>query len=1545
MPMKKIISMALVIQMSVVLFGLQTVMAQTSTGAAVGFKTTGRELKSSPRLNARSAGLQRVPSKAEVYGRAGISGESATMLSVTLPEQAKARPEDNTTRKAQALLIFSDSKKATNCIIEMPIVPGTVESFNVVAEDVPPMPYKSYGEQIVNAVAFNDMFMASTFCSMIYAQTNTIYNVSDWKTKTSYDYRAADLEATALTYNPADGLVYGVFQGTNPETDQEEWYFGKWVDPETYTQPQLISWLGSGVSWYALAASPDGIIYAIDGNCNLLKVDAVTGATSLIGSTGLSNKYKTSACYDSETNRILFATSLDTGSTFNSIDPATGRATMLYAMPDGEQIVGLFIPSSAPAPKSPAAPTDLKAEFELGSNSGNIRFNIPATYADGTPASGKADYEARLNGVVFGKGSADYGTSVALPLTMERAENGLVTVKLSNEAGESPVARTNLFLGSPIPRTPYFTQNLSYNEATKTFSLSWEPHSNNTGITGGQVENKDLTYELVRYPDGKVITTEAGVTTMNDQWVFDNDDFKIVYYELCAVYHGVKSAPARTRPISFGSIVPPYENPLMNSIGAAAFTYLPTGNDAREWSYISAVSEQTVPHGWMCHGAANSKTPMDSYLVLRGMKLEKGKMYTLSFTAACTNTSWRNERVAVYLGDEVSETGLRKQTLIEPTLIYNRREEDGEKHTCNFSVDKDGIYYLSFHHCSDPNLRFLYISQIKISAPIDETVPGEISNATAEAAAQGLLNVTLKFDMPAKTVGGKDISEPTSIRIERNGEKITDLTPNEKSVTYVDREAVNGVNNYVLTPFNTKGDGPKTTLNVFAGIGKPENPNPRAWYGDNDGEARITWRPSTKDEFGTTLNSGNVRYEIQRVTIVNGETMRNVIAKNIKDNSYVDNYCSPTAPISAVSYYVRAVTDGGNSQWVGTRRLGLGKPQTAPWTESFADGEVSYNWFTAGSDVQWGPITDDVYDDAKSVDKDNGFMICVAAAANSNTLLYSEPILIPADMPNPEISFYYFNQDKYQGVPVKNNIELILLDENGESSVKRAVCNGPWGWERMSYDMSKYRGKKVQIGVYGECIDRPSLLLDAFRLGSRYDNDIDMVVINGPKEVQAGMDVDLNVSFINSGNNAVPEGYKVELYNGDDMLAETSGPALALDAKGQVNFKIHTNPVMGDTAQFKAIVRFDADNNTENNISNVLTVKLINNDDYPEPQNLSAERNGSEVALEWTAPDMSKTPHKTYTEDFEKFESFAKSIPEWTIVDMDKGIVAPISNYIKIPESYGSPFAFFVQDNTVKPFNEYEEFKPYSGSKYMASQFVTDSEGNSIRNDDWLISPELSGEKQVASFMGKSISQSWPESFEVYYSTEGTDISDFQFLGGVQDAPCAWIQYTVSLPENARYFAIRCNSLACLQFMVDDVTLRLKSCDLVDLNLSGYNIYRDGVKINEAPVNGLNYVDRQADSDAHTYHVTALYKEGESLPSNSSGVTAGIGGVSAGQICVYGGVGSIVIAGADNTAVSICSLLGEKLYEGVVTGKKSVSAHPGVYVVAFNGRSVKVIVR
>lgn len=124
------------------------------------------------------------------------------------------------------------------------------------------------------------------------------------------------------------------------------------------------------------------------------------------------------------------------------------------------------------------------------------------------------------------------------------------------------------------------------------------------------------------------------------------------------------------------------------------------------------------------------------------------------------------------------------------------------------------------------------------------------------------------------------------------------------------------------------------------------------------------------------------------------------------------------------------------------------------------------------------------------------------------------------------------------------------------------------------------------------------------------------------------------------------------------------------------------------------------------------------------------------------------------------------------------------------------------------------------------------------------------------------------------------------------------------------------------------------------LDFKGYNVYRNGKKLNSSALTETSFHDPEYTENA-SYTVTALYKQGESgvagpLLLNKSGV----GAVSA-AVCARGLKGAIEVAGAAEP-VSVYDLQGRLIYKDSET-RISVSA--GIYIVNVNDCNVKVIVK
>ncbi len=133
------------------------------------------------------------------------------------------------------------------------------------------------------------------------------------------------------------------------------------------------------------------------------------------------------------------------------------------------------------------------------------------------------------------------------------------------------------------------------------------------------------------------------------------------------------------------------------------------------------------------------------------------------------------------------------------------------------------------------------------------------------------------------------------------------------------------------------------------------------------------------------------------------------------------------------------------------------------------------------------------------------------------------------------------------------------------------------------------------------------------------------------------------------------------------------------------------------------------------------------------------------------------------------------------------------------------------------------------------------------------------------------------------------------------------------------------------------------------LELLGYNIYRNGERINQEPVGDLTYVDENLENGNYIYKVTAIYDKGESGYSNSVTLTVGDGGINGVEtgLKIYSVKQSIVIEGAKDKNISIISLDGRIMRQEKITEDKAVIeiSTSGIYFVKANEEVEKVIVR
>ena len=171
-----------------------------------------------------------------------------------------------------------------------------------------------------------------------------------------------------------------------------------------------------------------------------------------------------------------------------------------------------------------------------------------------------------------------------------------------------------------------------------------------------------------------------------------------------------------------------------------------------------------------------------------------------------------------------------------------------------------------------------------------------------------------------------------------------------------------------------------------------------------------------------------------------------------------------------------------------------------------------------------------------------------------------------------------------------------------------------------------------------------------------------------------------------------------------------------------------------------------------------------------------------------------------------------------------------------------------------------------------------------------------------------------------------------------------WTKYTFTLPEDAKYFAINCVSENSYALLIDEITY--ESTEPMSLSLLGFNVYRDGEKVNDELLEEGYYVDTNAPAGSHYYNVTTVYDKGESAFSNQVSTTTGIEPVNNNSIAVYANQSTVHVKGGYGQQIRIYNALGQCFENKVINSDNfATTLTPGIYMVSVGSKTTKVVLK
>lgn len=1274
---------------------------------------------------------------------------------------------------------------------------------------------------------------------------------------------------------------------------------------------------------YVLGVTADGQYYGVQWDGMLVKIDKYTGVYTEIGDTGVPVEYESAGCINPANNTFLIAQLADIDGDGHAdctqlyeVDLATAETTVLAQWPS-VQFYNMFVVNPA-NDKVPDAP-QFTASAPYGTMKVSFSITLPETLADGTPLTGSVDWEISENGEVLYEGKNMAGATVNGEFTMATSGMKHFVAVAKNAEGNSKKAVVDLFVGQGTPAAP---ADIKADYDNGFAIVTWTPVTESAD--GGFITPAQVTYDVVH--DGALVgfnLTEP-VCTFRLPYPEQRSDYQ---FKVIAKYAGNRSAEGLSNVLHIGPVSLPYDANFMTQEGidASGIEVVDANGDGRTWEYYNSA----LVYSW------NDDLEGDDWFFTPDMYFEAGKLYDINMLVRCQN-SFYPEKFEVKAGKQGKISNMT-ETLLAPTIV---NYSTGKIVNIKYVPTQSGIRSIGVHAISDAGMYNLYVGNLTITAGLLPNAPASPTSIAITPDATGLLTADLTVGAPAKTLIGDNLTGDIKLLIRRNGELVATLDAQPgATVSYKDNTVpARGTYTYTCSAANADDEeGTAISKDAFVGpYAMAATTRCEFFETGQPGSVTVIWDAVEKDINGNKVNSSQVSYMVYRVRNgYVGEPMLPAPTRDLKasfqavENPDKQEFCQ-----FCVGAFNR---DAEPEKFYGSAMLPVGKAYEMPVV--YTDG-TCLNDYLLGMQRSAADISVGLYDNNSfgfpGVD-DNLFFGIKFSGVNQLASMYTGIIDLTAEE-RPEVCFWTYKVADND----RNQMQVVVMHDAKETvlSTLSHETMEP-GWNKVRISLADYTGKNVQVKIYGMCVNYLYLLLDRIEVRACPAVDLKLASITAPQKVDGGEAFDVTATVENLGWDTA-KNLTVNLYRDGEILASREIEELASEESLSVVFEdVISYFDESILAVYSAEVVCAEDEDLANNTSgDVVTTRLVST--LPVVTDLEAEQTEDGVKLSWT-PYANASEPGAITESFESGEPYAKEFEGWTFVDKDDEAVWTVGG-VTIPGlGAQNKCAWMVIDSSEEQFNPY--WAAASGSKYLLSAAQRNGQ-----NSDWAISPLLTGEEQTVTFSARTYSDAdGLEHLQLLVAYEDTlDPDEYDLVDDFENIPTEWTEYSAELPDGAVRFAIVNvgNGDENLFVFVDDVTFT-PDLSAVYLDLQGYDVYRNGVKINDQPVNGGNFLDTEAGLGKHVYHVVALYDKGNSELSNEAEVevaNSGVESVAAAAFPVVKVDGNvIVVENAAGLPVAISTIDGKLLF--AATGNCRYAAAPALYLVTVDGLPYKVAVR
>lgn len=1305
-------------------------------------------------------------------------------------------------------------------------------------------------------------------------------------------------------------------------------------------EPTLIKDIPNA-SIYAIAASPEGILYAMSSRGDLYTVDKNDGTLTELFQTQNYTENFQSMDFDHNSGRLYWTYQTWSGKFFNEVDLEKKEVRMINSFPGNYLVGGLYMAFTDAVPESPKTIDDLKIKVNE-SLAPVLSWTNPSKTLDNKDLNNLSYAEIyrndtlvhKLTGIT--KGSSSEWTDTSAP----NQTNKYKVITYTSDNNESIPAWISIFAGRDVPAAP--NNVVATKLSTTSASISWEAPT--TGLNNSWFDKESLAYKVIRKPDNTTLINGTKETSYTDKNVTSFSNYS---YQIIAISTDGEGGSAISNSVALGeSIQMPFSSPLDTEDDFNLWTVFNRDEKEESWKFGRTDYSKEGAESWTDR---TNYTPTNNWLVSPPLALEKGKIYELSFKA---NTAYyETERLRITLGKEIEPEA---QTIIVQDLEI--KSYYGTVLYVTLPVlEESGKYYLGLQHTSVSNQGMvLHINDVLLKEQDKGEVAGIVTDGTNPLAnvtltLSGQETFTTQSDTEGKysftdIIAGEYNLKATLLGYEEKETKITvtplKTTESNITITTLPQYSVNGK---ITDNGNTPVRGAWVTINGYNNYKTSTNENgeytfEKVYKSDN---YQLTVR---KNNFEVISNQplqvqDNVSNEVIKLTYKNIPPY-SVTTEESNTGNQTINW---ERPFDTVEYlYDNGTPKGPLGYNEGSEYHILGNIFRTPttihrvkWFTNSSEGKKPYvhvyiidldeNGMPTGTllfSQKNVPTNDDVwttFELPERVNAPRGFMLALSsdgnvylANDNNSDVIGKQIQCFSTDYRYPN-DYTYFDARNWEGA-------LMLRAEGEMIEASEHPLNVTYDvWRMTEKEQStpekwtKIKAGTTELATVDETFaDLPK---DTYKYAVKANYPVDKLtsdaIISAPIYHKQFTNITMNVT-----TNSVPKDAEGASVNIDDNKGNKYQTTVSNGkATFQKIWKGNYTLTLTQPGFEKQVTNLNVTENDQYEFSYTLIQKKapVSNID------IMATDKPAEWQLLWNL--FANIEDGFEDSSYEDFELNPVGNTGWQYVDNDRyptyGFGATTFPNMREPMA-----AIIFNSNTTEP--PLGINTAHSGQRalgFFASRETEDENEQIIMHDsdDYLISPKLNFHKDFTfSFFARSYdSENGLERIRVGYSTTDAQLSSFTYLDEeFINVPTEYTEYSYSIPKEAKYVILNSHSRSSFLLLVDDVFIGTDKNFITNPeegngSFKTYKVYLDNKLITETQ--DSKYLLTGLSSGKHTAAVTKVYNSGESNPISIDFTVIGgdnIDYVNDGNLIVYLTPENKLVINGDYKLMNLYSMAG-----------------------------------